>query len=873
VGETYQYLLGEHGVFEGTPEDVLARGFDPWQAQLFSEAMVPEQFGRQRFTWSGYGLPGGAALGLDYATGYLPALLDLRAAVQGGTATDEERARYQQLVQAAQAIPLRDASQLTYDAGGTGTGQTLSGASPDLGGIMLRIADRIDQGTATAQERQLLQTTEAALREQDWRASVPQPSDAFNPLGDEFFQALNALTMAVGGAGSFGAFGAAGAAGAGAGAAGGSVLGIPTSTLATIGTVGGYGAQGAGMLGSALQQPWLTRLAGALGAASGLAGGVAGLGNLAASGVQNVSDVGRLLQSTGRVTGALGAIPGADPLRQAGRYLGLAGQVGRAGGGAGELFQAAQDVQQGATQGGRMGEWDWLNLDLSYPAAGSGEGYGVLDPWSSGGGAMDGINWNDPTQWPTETPENWYRDVGQYIGGSDPNAEGGGAGWLSSVLGSLGQVGSFLGKNAGWLGPAVSGLAGLGAGALGSQAARDAAGAQTDALNRALELQTAQWLQQQANQAPWLEAGRAALGDLTGRAQWAQPTLGSLAPISGADYALPGTTPGWTPQAYGAPPPVDAAAYRWIPGQGPRAADYRYTPGAIPAAADYRYTPGAVPTLRGQELLANDPGYQFRQDEARRALEASALARGSGMSGATLSALGRQSQELASQEYGNAWQRAAEQARLREAWAQTASQLGFGQAMDETRLREQVNQVAAQQGWTQAQAEAAFREQMAQHASAQNWQQALAGQQSAWTQGLQAQQWGQQQQQAYETALYGRQLEQAKLRYGQDWQQREAEYQRMVDQYNALRQGQNTAWNQFASLAGYGQTAVGQLGTQGQNATNQLSSILGGIGTAQASGMAGGAQNWMQALGNINTGIQGTLNTQSILGALQSLNR
>ena len=66
------------------------------------------------------------------------------------------------------------------------------------------------------------------------------------------------------------------------------------------------------------------------------------------------------------------------------------------------------------------------------------------------------------------------------------------------------------------------------------------------------------------------------------------------------------------------------------------------------------------------------------------------------------------------------------------------------------RLREQVNQVATQQGWTQAQAEAAFREGMAQQASQQGFNQALAGQQNQFTQGLQAQQWNQQQQQRYE---------------------------------------------------------------------------------------------------------------------------
>ena len=93
-------------------------------------------------------------------------------------------------------------------------------------------------------------------------------------------------------------------------------------------------------------------------------------------------------------------------------------------------------------------------------------------------------------------------------------------------------------------------------------------------------------------------------------------------------------------------------------------------------AARYRYTPGAVPTLSGQELLANDPGAQFRLDEGRRALKASTAARGGRVSGPTLTALQRQGQELSIQEYANAWQRASQQAQLREQWKQMASQHG-----------------------------------------------------------------------------------------------------------------------------------------------------------------------------------------------------
>jgi hypothetical protein len=52
-----------------------------------------------------------------------------------------------------------------------------------------------------------------------------------------------------------------------------------------------------------------------------------------------------------------------------------------------------------------------------------------------------------------------------------------------------------------------------------------------------------------------------------------------------------------------------------------------------------------------------DPGYQFRQDEAQKALQRSALARGGMMGGGFAKALDARTQDLASQEYGNAFNR------------------------------------------------------------------------------------------------------------------------------------------------------------------------------------------------------------------------
>jgi len=69
--------------------------------------------------------------------------------------------------------------------------------------------------------------------------------------------------------------------------------------------------------------------------------------------------------------------------------------------------------------------------------------------------------------------------------------------------------------------------------------------------------------------------------------------------------------------------------------------------GAMPPAFQYR-----------PEQLTTDPGYAFRLSEGLKALERSAAARGGLMSGATGKALQRYGQEMGSQEFGNAYNRA-----------------------------------------------------------------------------------------------------------------------------------------------------------------------------------------------------------------------
>ena len=64
-------------------------------------------------------------------------------------------------------------------------------------------------------------------------------------------------------------------------------------------------------------------------------------------------------------------------------------------------------------------------------------------------------------------------------------------------------------------------------------------------------------------------------------------------------------------------------------------------------------------TATPETLLTSDPGYQFRMDQGQKAIERSAAARGGLFSGGTGKALQQYSQGLASQEYGNAFNRLA----------------------------------------------------------------------------------------------------------------------------------------------------------------------------------------------------------------------
>jgi hypothetical protein len=75
--------------------------------------------------------------------------------------------------------------------------------------------------------------------------------------------------------------------------------------------------------------------------------------------------------------------------------------------------------------------------------------------------------------------------------------------------------------------------------------------------------------------------------------------------------------------------------------------------GGDAGAADY----GQYAKPFGAETFEQDPGYAFRQSEGMKALERSASARGGLLSGGALKGIQRFGQDLASQEFGNAFNR------------------------------------------------------------------------------------------------------------------------------------------------------------------------------------------------------------------------
>ncbi len=154
------------------------------------------------------------------------------------------------------------------------------------------------------------------------------------------------------------------------------------------------------------------------------------------------------------------------------------------------------------------------------------------------------------------------------------------------------------------IGGAVAAGGSIAASKIQSNATKDASATQQTEANQALDFQKQQYADQQANQAPYLTAGKTALEQLS-----------SLTGPNGLT-------------AYGK----------------------TFDPGTFNGGPAFKAPTGAD--------FMNDPGYQFRLAEGQKALERSAAAKGTATGGAALKAATRYGQDYASNEYGNVYNRA-----------------------------------------------------------------------------------------------------------------------------------------------------------------------------------------------------------------------
>jgi hypothetical protein len=276
-----------------------------------------------------------------------------------------------------------------------------------------------------------------------------------------------------------------------------------------------------------------------------------------------------------------------------------------------------------------------------------------------------------------------------------------------------------------------------------------AAEMQRDAQREALALQARMYDEAVARQQPYYQAGTNALAQMQQRTN-AMPEA----------FQYGGEIPQF---AYGGQQP---AAFQYT-GQQPT---FEYK-GQQPEA--FKFT---------AENFQADPGYGFRLSEGLKALERSAAARGGLLSGGTGKALTRFGQEMASQEFGNAYGRAFNEygaARQRE-----QEQYGRGlTAFDIARQRE-----------------------------AQEYGRGLTGYDIG----------RQREQEQYGRALTG---------YNALRSRESDMYGRALTGYNALRQREADQYNRLAGLAGIGGTTAQQLTAAGQNYGSQAGNLMANTAT------------------------------------------
>lgn len=312
-------------------------------------------------------------------------------------------------------------------------------------------------------------------------------------------------------------------------------------------------------------------------------------------------------------------------------------------------------------------------------------------------------------------------------------------------------------------------------GKTGAKAAEKAGNLQADSSAYAADLAQKQYEQTRQDQMPWLNAGKNALGQLQGYVANDKPYQDGYGDMLKQGIGSLGFGSGDLSGSVGAGS-VSSSSFNDTMRKDMQA---NYDNG--------KYTGGL--SLDDFEV---DPSYQFRKQQGMDGLQSSAAAGGSLLSGAALKSLNEYNSNLASQEYGNAWQR-----------DQVVKNNQFNV---DTGLRGQDHGIFAD-GANRSQQNAQFNAQLSQNAQIAN--------------------------QNYGLNALGTLMNARSQDYG------------MFSGEDSRR------YNQYANMAGVGQQAANTLGQFGaNNAMNQGNAAINGA-NAQANGLIGAANARQQGMGNL----------------------
>lgn len=232
-------------------------------------------------------------------------------------------------------------------------------------------------------------------------------------------------------------------------------------------------------------------------------------------------------------------------------------------------------------------------------------------------------------------------------------------------LSSIGKIASVVGAVTG--NPYIS-AAGQIAGAIGGGDGVDGVTAQQNAgTDAAMNLQAQIYNQNRQDMMPWLNQGKAGinrLGYLLGTSPIDDKTITEQFGFNKAGTPvetrarIPGSD-SYNQYGQGTEYLVDGSWTQWEPGNAMNKISPENQAKIDAEIARQKNDPayGSLTKSFGKEDFQTDPGYDFRMAEGQKAIERSAAAKGGLLSGAAIKAANRFSQDTASNEYQNAYNR------------------------------------------------------------------------------------------------------------------------------------------------------------------------------------------------------------------------